>query len=248
MITFLYIIKSLILPPGIFIVLLILSLIFWKKRRLAITLISITLISIYLLSTPFIAVELAKPLQPKPISIQQLSHAQAIVILGAGRDTNSPKYGADNVSKLELSYLRYAAYLRRQTKLPILTSGGSVFGKRTPEATLMAKTLKFAFNTPVKWQETTSKNTKQNAQSSIAILKKNNIKSIVLITSAIHMPRSVLAFKSYKINVIPAATNYITLPKFSAKILNFLPNMKYYHRSKDCLYEYFGLAWHYFHR
>jgi len=54
--------------------------------------------------------------------------------------------------------------------------------------------------------ENDSENTAENAFYSAEILREKNIKTIILVTSAMHMPRSVALFEAQGLNVIPAPT------------------------------------------
>ena len=66
-----------------------------------------------------------------------------------------------------------------------------------------------------------SRNTRQNARFSAEILHKRDITKILLVTSALHMPRAVGLFESEGLTVIPAPTDFGTRRHFSA--VDFLP-------------------------
>jgi uncharacterized SAM-binding protein YcdF (DUF218 family) len=246
--TLIYIIKAFILPPGSLIILLLLGLLCWRwSRRLAFICVLVATLLLYLLSLPIISIQLAKPLQKNSVltnSALLRSHAEAIVVLGAGRYVNAPEYDGDTVSVVGLGRLRYAARLYKKTSLPILLSGGDVFSKVSiPEAELMKKALNDDFNIPVKWVENDSKNTIENAKFSAEILKDANIKSIYLVTDAVHMPRSEWLFRKYGISVVSAPTNFIIWPKSKNGLLGLFPSMGALAQSVYCLHEYIGFWW-----
>ena len=54
----------------------------------------------------------------------------------------------------------------------------------------MKAALEKDFRVPVKWVEEASNNTRENAYKSFAILKKDKITHIMLVTHAWHMPRA----------------------------------------------------------
>ena len=56
--------------------------------------------------------------------------------------------------------------------------------------------------------EEQSVNTRQNAQFIAALMRERDITQIVLVTSALHMRRSVLLFEAQGLKVIPAATDH----------------------------------------
>ena len=88
--------------------------------------------------------------------------AQAVVILGGGVRRDAPEYGGDTLATLTLERVRYGARVARLTGLPVLVSGGSVLGGE-PEAKLMAASLEREFGVPVRWVETRSRTTHENA-------------------------------------------------------------------------------------
>ena len=61
--------------------------------------------------------------------------------------------------------------------------------------------------------ETKSLNTYQNAINVKPILESHNINNVLLVTSAIHMPRALATFQSVGINAIPSPTDYKTLDR-----------------------------------
>jgi uncharacterized SAM-binding protein YcdF (DUF218 family) len=247
MFTLISVIKTLILPPGILIILLILGLLLWRVHSyVGAGIIIFTIVIFYFLSVQPVALLLAKPLQRYPaLTVDNLKNpqAQAIVALGAGRYENAPEYGKDTSSANELVRDRYAAYLYRKTKLPVMTSGGYVFGQRSSEGQIMADVLQEDLNVPVKWIDNIADNTWQEAKVCSGILKKDGVDTIYLVTHTLHMPRSVYIFKHFGLKVIPAPTYFIT-KNTEPTILDWLPNMGDLQTSQFCLHEYLGLAWY----
>jgi uncharacterized SAM-binding protein YcdF (DUF218 family) len=246
-----YIAQCLLLPPGSIIIIgCIAFFCSFAWRKVANFLLVIAMIILYILSIPYTPVELAKPLQIYPaINANQMHQFKdtAIVVLSGGRYFNAPEYGGDTASTISLLRLRYAAKLHQETGLPILISGGAQSFGAKADAELMEDALEQGFQIKAKWLESRSANTWQNASYSVAILKKDNIKKILLVTSAIHMRRSVFAFQNQGIEVIPAPTYFIQQPNLGASIYQFMPNRFAFFTSTQCLYEYLGLLWYYAH-
>lgn len=150
---------------------------------------------------------------PAPMNPNEATGAQGIVVLGGGAYLLAPEYGgADSVNSRTLWRLRYAAYLHRETGLPVLAAGGrSPGGPRTPpEAELMKAALEKEFSTPVLWIETESRNTLENARFSARILKEAGVGKVLLVTDSIHMRRAVQSFSGTGIEVVPAPTAFVT--------------------------------------
>lgn len=184
--------------------------------------------------------EQTPPITPAQLQQQQ---AQAIVILGGGRYANAPEYdGRDTVSSATMSRLRYGAYLHRQTGLPILVTGGHPFGRTQSEAELMRQVLVNEFRVPVKWVETASSNTWENARYSKLQLKRAGIERIALVTHAWHMPRSVMAFDEQDLEVIPAPTAYNTNAR--PMLSQFVPDADALEQSRKALHEFLGQLWY----
>ena len=57
-----------------------------------------------------------------------------------------------------------------------------------------AKIAADEFNRPIKWQEEDSRDTRENASRTLALLKPAGIDHIVLVTHGYHMPRALRAF------------------------------------------------------
>lgn len=243
-----YIIQCLILPPGLFIITLLMGLVgIYFHRKIALWWLLACIIALYTLSVPKTTTWLAKYLQHyPPLTTMQIQHssAQAIVVLSAGRYFNAPEYGGDTASTITLLRLRYAAHIHQINPKPILLSGGAQAFHAKPDAQLMKQALWNDFHVKSQWLETRSSNTWENAKYSFAILKKNHISSIFLVTSAIHMPRAMLAFEKYHISAIPAPTFFIKKPHLEHTYMNWLPNRFALFSSTQCLYEYIGLIWY----
>ena len=123
--------------------------------------------------------------------------ATAIVVLGGGLEPFAPEYGVSNLQHLSLERLRYGIWLGRETGLPLAFSGGVGWGQSDakPEARIAAQVAGTEFGRPLKWVEDQSRDTRENALRSVALLKPAGIKHIVLVTHGWHMPRALRAFE-----------------------------------------------------
>ena len=133
--------------------------------------------------------------------------------------------------------LRYGAQVARLTGLPVLVTGGSVFGGE-PEAILMGSALEREFGVPVRWLELQSRNTHENAVRSAEVLGAAKISRIVLVAHSFDMPRARAEFTAQGIETIPAPTG---IP--SGRIdtaLDVLPGMAALQGSYFALYEIFA--------
>ena len=140
---FRYFIKQLLLPPGLF--LLLLALAWWLRRsrpRLAGCCFALGLGGMWLMSLPVMVEWGARALETEPPLARAewatlAQRADAIVVLGSGRERGDPAWGTDQPTGVGLERERYAARLAKASGLPVLTSGGLHYGTPPSEAELM---------------------------------------------------------------------------------------------------------------
>jgi len=120
----------------------------------------------------------------------------AIVILGAGSEPFAPEYGVSSLQSGSLERLRYGLWLAGQTGAPVAFSGGTGLAQEgsTTEAKVAAKIAAEEFGRPIRWVESESRDTRENAAMTMAMLKPAGINHIVLVTNGYHMPRALRAF------------------------------------------------------
>jgi len=212
---FRYFLKQLLLPPGI--LLLLLALAWWLRRsrpRLAGLCFAVGLGGLWLMSLPVVVQWSASRLESvPPLARDEWStlgqRADAIVVLGSGRERGDVAWGSDQPTGIGLERQRYAARLAKASGLPVLTTGGLHYGTPPSEAQLMADSLRDDFGVVVRWQEGESRTTWENAQFTAQILLPQGIKRVVVVTQAAHMPRSVWSFRKAGFEVVPASVGFL---------------------------------------
>jgi uncharacterized SAM-binding protein YcdF (DUF218 family) len=190
------------------------------------------------LSTPVVAYLLLKLVDNSPpLDVQRAQGAQAIVILGGGMRRHAAEYGGDTLGHLTLERVRYGARVARAVGLPVLVTGGSVFGGN-PEAELMRAALEREFGVRVRWAETQSRNTHENAVRSAEILGAEHISRIILVAHSFDMPRAKAEFAAQGIEAIAAPTG---IPRWEFDTpLDLLPSLAALQGSYFALYEIFA--------
>jgi uncharacterized SAM-binding protein YcdF (DUF218 family) len=218
--------------------------IFRRHPRLARALLAFPIALLWIVSTPYFAGSAMQYLEDgiKPVYAKTMP-AEAIVVLGGGTYINAPEYGnMDTVSEAALARVRYAAKLQRETGKPILATGGRPLGNALPEAQQMKSLLENEFNVPVKWTEDESRNTEENAKFSYALLQKEGIRRIYLVTHAWHMPRAAAAFKAAGFDIVPAPIGFAT--HYEMSVLDFIPSAAGLEESRIVAHELIGRLWY----
>ena len=212
---FRYFVKQLLLPPGILLLLLLLA--WWLRRsrpRLASVCFALGLGGFWLMSLPVVVQWSADLLEREPPLARDEwaglgQRADAIVILGSGRERGDVAWGADQPTGVGLERQRFAARLAKASGLPVLTSGGLHYGTPPSEAQMMADSLRDDLGVTVRWQEGRSRTTWENAQFSAEVLLPQGIKRVVVVTQASHMPRAAWSFRKAGFEVVPAPVGFL---------------------------------------
>lgn len=214
----------------------------WPRTGRALQLLAV--LWLWAAATPAFAGLLLGALQTAPAlpASGPLPPAGAIVVLSAEADAHGPEYGGAVAGPLTMQRLRYGAMLQRRTGLPLLVSGGSPGTDLPSLAAVMAAAATAEFGVPVRWQEARSADTRQNAAYSAAMLRADGVQSVLLVTSAWHMPRAAAAFAAAGLGVVPAPTGFRAPPPDLSLAL-----VPHWHGLRDtalALHELFGLVWY----
>nr|MCU0536843.1 YdcF family protein [Hydrococcus sp. Prado102] len=238
-------------PLGLACLLLFIALIIsWKQLSWSQLPIALALIVLLVSSNGWTQNFLVRSLEGQNIPIE-LPNADAIVLLGgATKSATKPRPMVD-VSE-QGDRVLYAAKLYLEKKAPIIiASGGRIDWNSAgqPEAADMAQLLEMmGVPKDAIVQEPDSLNTYQNAVNVKKILDEKGIQKILLVTSALHMPRSLLIFQRQKIEAIAAPTDFLVsepemeIPSSSlgAIVLNLLPDSGRLEITTKVIKEYIG--------
>jgi uncharacterized SAM-binding protein YcdF (DUF218 family) len=171
----------------------------------------------------------------------------AIVVLGAGRLLLAPEYGVSSLKPMTIERLRYGAWLARETGLPLAYSGGVGHGAPAgpSEAEIAARVAEREFNRPLRWQEGSSRDTRENAIQTLALLQPQGIERIVLVTHGFHMARALRNFErasakpgTAQIRVQPAPMG---LQTGRLQAIDWLPSLEGFQQTRLALHEWVGL-------
>jgi uncharacterized SAM-binding protein YcdF (DUF218 family) len=202
-----------------------------------------------------VSMALARSLEWQYLPPSVLPHADVIVLLGGGEMPSTPPQPLAGVNEAGDRVI-YAAWLYQQGTAPHVVASGGVVGvdgpALQPGAETMAQLLSImAVPAAAVWQESRSRNTYENAVETKKLLDPKGIRRVILVTSALHMPRARAIFSSLGFDVIPAPTDYTVTaaawdyyltPDPAIQIFNLFPSAEALDNTMRALKEYMGIA------
>lgn len=213
--------------------------------------IATALLLLLLTSNSWVSNSLVQSLEWQHIPKGELPTADAIVVLGGATKSKFPPRPSVDLSEAGDRIL-YGAQLYREGKAPfIIASGGRIDwrGGGSAESADMAEILQtLGVPNSAILQDPTSLNTYQNAVNVRQIINKRGMGRILLVTSAMHMPRSLKIFQRQGIETIPAPTDFLVTkqelaePNISiqATLLNIVPDADRLRTTTLAIKEYLG--------
>ncbi len=219
----------------------------WHWRRLGGGLIALGLVWLLLWSLPVPSFWLRAGLErqvPQRVAADYPEVA-AIVVLGGGAEGDRPGWrdGPDLSSAADRVWFASRLYHAGRAPLVILV-GGIVDdeGSTEPEADAMATFIEdLGVPASALLLEQHSRNTWENAFYTEGLLRDRHIGNVLLVTSALHMPRAVAIFRKLGIATIPAPTDFEAVPPSGPWLLRWLPDAGALNGSSRALKEYLGL-------
>ena len=219
-----------------------------RARRWSISLLAAALGWLWLWSLPVFADWLQGGLEQRypALPAAQLPSAEAIVVLGGAMEPALPPLSPDPNLSAAADRVWHAARLYHAGKAPLIVlSGGALPWTRDSgrEADAMAALLQ-ALGVPetALLRENQSANTAQNALYSQQLLAARGLQRILLVTSALHMPRALAHFRATGLETIPASTDVEVVPRMEQTVLAWLPDAGALERSSRTFKEYLGLV------
>ncbi|MBI5682342.1 MAG: YdcF family protein [Deltaproteobacteria bacterium] len=245
-----FVIKKLLtpflLPPGIFIPILIFTGLWFLYKRYRTSGITNILLGMFIwfLSISPVSDALFRGLEQN-IKIPEDPKGDVIILLGGGVYDGVPDLsGIGAPSEGMQNRILTAARLQKKMGVPIIVSGGSVFGK-TAEA-VIGKRFLIDLGIPENQiiLEDKSRDTIENAKYSKEICDKLGFKKPMLVTIAYHMPRSIMSFKRAGMDVVPFPSLFKTWDGKRYGWQDYLPGT--FDGTHEALHEYLGLRFYRF--
>jgi uncharacterized SAM-binding protein YcdF (DUF218 family) len=236
-------------PPALIFILLVFGWIVRKRRpKLFAPIYAGSILTLFLLACPTTSGWLVRTLEDKYPDRDMGSdpEAQAIVVLGGSMNLPSETHHSSGITSASDRIL-VALRLYRAGKAPyVVASGGDSPFLKTAHSQHEAGEMRSVLE---EWGlpesailvEDASINTHQNGLFTRRILQPRGINRVILVTSAIHMPRAAATFRKAGFEVVPVPADFLTgwTPSFGA--FNWLPNSGALADSSSAIHEWIGL-------
>ena len=221
----------LFLPPGVFIIVLLIAFFVCRRLRLLFLFSAIVLYLLCITPTKDLLIS-----QLESVKIDNGS-AEAVVVLGGGVYPE----GYFKARPEAFERIVYGLLLSKRHNIPFVFSGGGVKYNESKLVKLdvrrLCKNLVCGFKT---YFEDKSLNTYQNGYYTSALFKMRGLaKNIYLVTTAYHMKRAVLIFKHFGFEVHPRPIGFFYEGKYI--FWDFLPHMDNFYESYKVIHEFFGI-------
>ena len=188
---------------------------FWRKVFLPAVCLLVLWFGLLVMSMPAVSTAMGAALEAKfpPKTLAQIPKADAVVVLGGGIGRIRPGlpypecYPASDRAVM-------AARLYHAGKAPLIVPSGT-------GALQAEKPLLEAMKVPSKaiFCDSVSRDTAENAQKTVEILRVRKCRTVLLVTSSWHLPRAIMLFKAEGIRFIPVGCDYeATLAKTEAPV------------------------------
>jgi uncharacterized SAM-binding protein YcdF (DUF218 family) len=197
---------------------------------------------IYMTSIPIIADGLVRSMEAQYHSPSKIN-GDVIITLAGGSTADTPSIaGLGHPSGETAGRIITAAALHQRYHLPIIIAGGQVNEGSGVESEISKQSLvAIGISEEDIIIENKSRSTMENAKYVKQIIDAKGFSLPILVTSAIHMPRSVQHFDNQNITVIPYPAAFLTSKKTYLEIGMFLPSSNAVNKTGYVLREYAGL-------
>lgn len=218
------------------------------------------LVIFYLFSNGLVAEQLARSLERRCPSPDPMPKADGVIVLGGGIAPRAFPRQTAEVSEAG-DRLLYAAHLLREGLadwMVCAAGGGELSSIEQSEAEAMQEMLAWMEIDPANITlDTESRNTRENASEGLPLAVERGARSIYLVTSASHMPRSLAVFKKQAeqlgiddLTIIPAPCDFaITEPEkyppwYYRLARSILPRADALELSTRIVHEYYGMVYY----
>jgi len=242
-------------PTGIITICLIAGIVLVRRYpRLTQAILAAALAVLFIAGNRWVSTALARSLEWRYLPPAEVPEAGVIVVLGGG--TQAADYPRSTVEINGAGdRMLYAIQLYNEGKAPfLLMSGGYIEWLNdnpvSPAEDMAQLAMTFGVPAEAIWLQPESQNTYEGAVYSAQILRERGIDRALLVTSALHMPRSVALFEAQGIDVVPLPTDYtvtqrewedLTRGSLQEMVISLVPNVSNLSVTTTVMKEYIGM-------
>jgi uncharacterized SAM-binding protein YcdF (DUF218 family) len=238
-------------PLGILFALLIVAALLLRRRpRTAESVLSVAVVWVYVWTCPWVVGHVVRWWEGgyPPVDLAGLTPAAVAVTLGGAVSSATPPRRDPDLSGAADRVFMAARLFHAGKVQAILVSGGGVGPKAPPGKQSEAEaTIPFLVSLGVPRDaillESASMNTIDNAKASAGMLRDIGVTRIALVTSAIHMPRALHAFRYVGLDPIPVPTDFQGAEQ-DRSTLRFLPSADALGQGSATVKEMVGLVYY----
>lgn len=237
-----------ILPPGIFILAMVLiafGMMYRRRRKLGAVNLAAGLV-LWALSVPPVSNFLMQGLE-SGFSIPENPSGDVIIMLGGGVIHSVPDFsGTSAPSSSTMGRIVTTVRLYHKLKRPIIVTGGGANDGTDAAVATIAKRFLMDLGVPDHQIiiEDRARDTAQNARLTTAICRQRGYTQPILLTAAYHLKRARMAFDAAGIQVTPFPAYFLGSRDTPTTWRHLLPRSGALHASATALHEYVGLLYY----
>jgi uncharacterized SAM-binding protein YcdF (DUF218 family) len=218
------------------------------KRRSAKTCVAGAVVLLALVSTPFIPELLVENLENQygVVSIEELKKSEKpvhILVLGAGYTDDKRLPENSQLSTTVLVRLVEGIRIHRQIAGSVLITSADAGKQELPQAEVVAKAaVLLGVDEANIRKQTLPKNTWTEATEYKRLF--GAAAQLVLVTSAIHMPRSMMLFRKAGLQPVAAPANHVIKKGGKRDFWFWMPSADHINKTEAAIHEYAGMLWY----
>jgi uncharacterized SAM-binding protein YcdF (DUF218 family) len=223
----------------------------WRRRgdlKWRLWVLTVAYVALVLFCLPAVTYISMKGLESQfPPLEQRPTDAGAIIVLAGGiRRADSVRLRPELTDDTLYRCLHAAELYHAGPTCPVIATGGALEpgGPEPPVAPSMRDLLvRLGVRAEDIITEERSRTTFENAREVKPLLAGLGVRKAVLVTEAMHMPRSVATFRRLGIDVVPAGCHY-QATEFRWEIASFVPTARAGGIGSQAFHEWLGLLWY----
>lgn len=243
-----------IYPPGLASIFILAALFFWKKRRFSKVLLIGAFIVLFIGGNRYLANSMARSLEWQYPNLGPVQSIDAIVVLGGATEPGIAPRPMTEMNAAGDRVLYAVKLYQDHPEAKLILSGGDIEfldqSDATPAGDMASIMNLMGVPDSAMILQDRSQNTYEDALYSCEKIKAAGFENVVLVTSALHMPRSVKLFTKQGCTVIPAPTDYTITevawqktwhPSFQEFLINLVPSYSNMSQIAKSMKEYIGM-------